>query len=275
MATILGHTTRASGTILTAAIYNADHTTHITNANALNAAKLEGGTPPVVDGQAVVWNGTTASAFKSAGYVPADAARLIATGTGLLGGGSLAADRTLTPDIASQAEAEAGSSSAKLMTPQRVLQCINANVPLPIGSAFPYLGGSIPAKYIAANGANVSRSTYAALFAVCGTTYGAGDGSTTFGVPNGTRLMTRFDAGASLISGFTARGNTAGAQSTTIAAHTHTDGTFFVGDASGFFGVDAGTAGSIKNAATGSAGGSTPSVLQPIVATEYLIFAGV
>jgi len=37
MATILPHTTRATGTVLTAAIYNADHQNHITNANALNS----------------------------------------------------------------------------------------------------------------------------------------------------------------------------------------------------------------------------------------------
>lgn len=37
MATINPHTTRATGTVLTAAIYNADHQNHITNANALNA----------------------------------------------------------------------------------------------------------------------------------------------------------------------------------------------------------------------------------------------
>lgn len=36
MATILPHTTRASGTVLTAAIYNGDHQVHITNANSLN-----------------------------------------------------------------------------------------------------------------------------------------------------------------------------------------------------------------------------------------------
>jgi hypothetical protein len=42
MTTITGHTTRATGTVLTAAIYNFDHTVHIANAMALNADKLEG-----------------------------------------------------------------------------------------------------------------------------------------------------------------------------------------------------------------------------------------
>lgn len=43
---------------------------------------------------------------------------------------------------------------------------------------------SAPAGWLKANGAAVSRTTYAALFLVIGTTYGAGDGSTTFNVPD-------------------------------------------------------------------------------------------
>ena len=52
--------------------------------------------------------------------------RLLSAGTGLTGGGSLAANRTLAADIASQAEAEAGTVSTKLMTPERVAQAIAA-----------------------------------------------------------------------------------------------------------------------------------------------------
>lgn len=40
-----------------------------------------------------------------------------------------------------------------------------------------------PTGYIHCNGANISRTTYAALFAVIGTLYGEGDGSTTFALP--------------------------------------------------------------------------------------------
>ena len=43
---------------------------------------------------------------------------------------------------------------------------------------------SAPANYLLCDGSAVSRATYAALFAVIGTTYGAGDGSTTFNVPD-------------------------------------------------------------------------------------------
>ena len=43
---------------------------------------------------------------------------------------------------------------------------------------------SAPAGWLKANGAAVSRTTYAALFAIIGTTYGAGDGATTFNLPD-------------------------------------------------------------------------------------------
>lgn len=52
--------------------------------------------------------------------------RLISAGTGLTGGGTLGADRTLAADIASQAEAEAGTVATKLMTPVRTAQAIAA-----------------------------------------------------------------------------------------------------------------------------------------------------
>ena len=50
--------------------------------------------------------------------------RQLIAGTGLTGGGDLSADRTFTADVATQAEAEAGTSSAKLMTPQRTAQAL-------------------------------------------------------------------------------------------------------------------------------------------------------
>lgn len=54
----------------------------------------------------------------------------------------------------------------------------------PIGSSLEWNGSTLPPGYLWENGANVSRATYAALFAVIGTSFGAGDGSTTFGLPD-------------------------------------------------------------------------------------------
>ena len=43
---------------------------------------------------------------------------------------------------------------------------------------------SLPTGWLKANGAAVSRTTYSNLFAAIGTTYGVGDGSTTFNIPD-------------------------------------------------------------------------------------------
>ena len=54
----------------------------------------------------------------------------------------------------------------------------------PTGSLTMFAGSSAPSGWLLCNGAAVSRSTYADLFAVVGTTYGVGNGSTTFNVPD-------------------------------------------------------------------------------------------
>lgn len=54
------------------------------------------------------------------------------------------------------------------------------SVPTGMISAF----HTVPEGWLQCNGAAVSRTTYAALFAVVGTKYGSGDGSTTFNLPN-------------------------------------------------------------------------------------------
>jgi hypothetical protein len=57
---------------------------------------------------------------------------------------------------------------------------------VPVGTIVPWLGLSssmIPAGWLLCDGLPRSRTTYAALFAAVGTTYGVGDGSTTFALP--------------------------------------------------------------------------------------------
>lgn len=61
----------------------------------------------------------------------------------------------------------------------------SASSPLvPSGVIWPYGGASAPSGFLLCNGSAVSRSTYADLFAIIGTVYGSGDGSTTFNLPN-------------------------------------------------------------------------------------------
>lgn len=59
---------------------------------------------------------------------------------------------------------------------------------VPTGSILPYGGSTAPTGWLLCNGGAISRTTYADLFAVIGTTYGAGDGSTTFNLPNLSNL---------------------------------------------------------------------------------------
>ena len=55
---------------------------------------------------------------------------------------------------------------------------------LKIGAIIPYTGTTAPNGYMICDGTAISRTTYAELFSVIGTTFGAGDGSTTFNIPN-------------------------------------------------------------------------------------------
>ncbi len=55
---------------------------------------------------------------------------------------------------------------------------------VPASTIIHVAAATAPAGYLAANGQNVSRTTYARLFTAIGTTYGVGDGSTTFALPD-------------------------------------------------------------------------------------------
>ena len=55
---------------------------------------------------------------------------------------------------------------------------------VPIGTIIPFAGNSIPQGYLLCDGSAISRTDYASLFAVIGTIYGAGDGNSTFNLPN-------------------------------------------------------------------------------------------
>jgi len=55
---------------------------------------------------------------------------------------------------------------------------------IPTATIVPWSSASVPTGFLECDGAAVSRSTYAALFAIIGTTYGVGDGASTFNVPN-------------------------------------------------------------------------------------------
>ena len=55
---------------------------------------------------------------------------------------------------------------------------------LPIGATVQYCGDNVPDNFMWCDGSAISRTTYASLFAVIGTKYGKGNGSSTFNLPN-------------------------------------------------------------------------------------------
>lgn len=95
---------------------------------------------------------------------------------------------------------------------------------VPLGSALLYFGSTVPnSSFAFADGSAISRAIYATLFALCGTTYGPGDGSTTFNLPDLTgRVPAGREASATRLTSThfggdsTVLGATGGSQSHTL-----------------------------------------------------------
>jgi microcystin-dependent protein len=99
---------------------------------------------------------------------------------------------------------------------------------IPIGASIDYWGATAPnSSFVLAYGQAISRTTYSSLFAIFSTTYGSGDGSTTFNIPD---LRGRVVAGADAmggvaagrltdpVAGIDALGDAGGSQSHTLTA---------------------------------------------------------
>lgn len=165
------------------------------------------------------WASVTGKPTTLAGYGITDAAlaaRNIVAGNGLTGGGNLTADRTLTMgtpgtlngastnavsttshthkvdaatetvaglvELATPAEAKAGTDPGRAVTPKGLADTLGEHVPT--GTVIMFSTSALPAGYLKCDGSAVSRTVYAKLFAVLGTLYGAGNGSTTFHLPD-------------------------------------------------------------------------------------------
>lgn len=107
----------------------------------------------------------------------------------------LTRDQGIT-EVATKAQAEDGVASDVLMTPERTLDSIKYNA-VPVGNVEFTARTTAPAGYLYCNGSAISRATYSRLFSAIGTTFGAGDGSTTFNIPD---LRNEFIRGADAAS---------------------------------------------------------------------------
>ena len=87
-----------------------------------------------------------------------------------------------------------GGTGADNATAARTNLGIDTTYFNPTGTIIAFAGNTLPKGYLLCDGSKVSRTTYKKLFDVIGTTYGAGDGSTTFTLPN---LIDRFLEGSS------------------------------------------------------------------------------
>ena len=104
---------------------------------------------------------------------------------------------------------------------------------IPSGTIVPWSDTSIPSGFLECTGQAVSRSTYATLFGIIGTTYGAGNGSTTFNVPDlqdnvavsksGTKNLGSTGGANTVSSTGNVGGSTANATLSTaqLASHSH------------------------------------------------------
>ena len=120
--------------------------------------------------------------------------------------------------------ASAGTSSTQIATTAFAIGAAAATSPT--GELRMWPTATAPTGFLLCSGANVSRTIYADLFAVIGTTFGAGDGTTTFTLPN---FKNRMPIGAGDLYTVAATG---GSKDASLVSHTHTlgatnvDGTF-------------------------------------------------
>lgn len=132
---------------------------------------------------------------------------------------------------------------------------------LPTGMIVPFGGSAAPAGFLLCDGSAVSRTTFAALFAVIGTQYGVGDGSTTFNLPNlQGKTVYGLDSGD---SAFDALGKTGGEKEHTLTipempSHDHNLQVSFTEAAGNFAQWAAFTAGPNTPDAIGDTGGDQP-----------------
>jgi hypothetical protein len=100
-------------------------------------------------------------------------------------------------------------------------QFTNVNNKLPVGMIIQHPKNNLASPYLLCNGSAVSRSTYSALFTSIGTLYGAGDGSTTFNLPNFQACFLR-GSGTQAVGGTTYTAGSVGTPvNDSIIGHTH------------------------------------------------------
>lgn len=149
---------------------------------------------------------------------------------------------------------------------------------LPIGSIVPYGSRFAPTNWLVCDGSAISRTTYSELFAIIGTSFGSGDGTTTFNLPN---LKGKVPVGYnSSDSDFDTMGETGGEKTHTLTvdempAHNH--GIYRSGGQTAGYGSmfqNSSTQSEVtNNVITNKGGGQAHNNLQPYQVVCYIIKA--
>ena len=150
------------------------------------------------------------SFFVSGAVVPSSGLEVTAGGQMRIPNGGITSNELATDSVVTSKILNGAVTSDKLNA---------AVIFVPSGGIMAFAMNSEPSGWLAANGSAVSRTLYAALFAAIGTTYGAGDGSTTFTLPD---LRGYFVRGSGTNSDGAASGGFGGKQADSFANHSHT-----------------------------------------------------
>jgi len=170
---------------------------------------------------------------------------------------------------------------------------------IPTATIVPWSSSSVPTGFLECNGQAVSRSTYSALFAIVSTTYGSGDGASTFNVPDlqdnvavgkSNNKALASTGGAENVS-ITATGNVGGSTANAtlsvsqLAPHSHPGGGNAINNSPGSFparppayfspastgGAGSGSGHSHNMSANFTGDAVTGAVLQPYLTIIYII----
>ena len=195
---------------------------------------------------------------------------LVAAGIEAVSEGNFAADNNATKlsfkTAASAAAAETMAlSSTGNLTLSGLLTDGDGGSAVPPGAILPYGGATAPTGYALCDDSAKSRTDFSALFAIIGTTYGAGNGTTTFNVPD---LRDRIPLGKGT-NNSTLGAETTGASASAVVATA--SGSASLTLSTGTFATSAKDS-STSSAVTGvTAGGHTHNLTLPVQVMNYII----
>jgi microcystin-dependent protein len=190
--------------------------------------------------------------------------------------GAVTTQGTLTSSgafVASVGSTFTGAITANSTIAANGLVTLNAGLSLTSGQAFNLIpagsymwmaGTTVPSGWLECDGSVISRTTYSALFTAISTTYGAGDGSTTFSIPTQARRTLVGKGGSGTATLANTVGATGGAESVTLAT-TNLPTVVACANANPSAVVVSGGSGLIVPAASswGGGGGTATSLIQP------------